>query len=1294
METGTTAVDMPGVEALEGLMQARQKEPSEIPVSPQSSLPSGQVGLPKFLDQATECTQLEVNIEADNSPPVNDGPNAAMLASVGEAEFQLDGVFVFPCTRPHVQEDQDATPSPSLPVENDDLKSAYSNSDSADSLSVGKGVVHDYGETENQSAFAERIDGDEWSDIDVNTPDKVRFGKAHSCDLDASSNNDKVGVSAAAAAAACTTTHDCDEENAMQQALGIELPDISVRAQVPGLVSLDELDIWGPVPWGNLRSRQLGQDGPFDFKFPLLQTSPTSPEPCRAHLKQPMSVVANREAVRRRALVFSPLNALAQEEDGGGASTNGLESSAGVDLRTRMLNELPVVVYDWRDVPNSISDKSVNEAPLPYHTSDRADFEQLRVDIENSGDRDKSLQREGGVQPLNFGMLTFDSHFECGNLLRAVQIGPYEYDLFIRSDINTQTYQQWWYFAITDTHPLGWKELAAARERKERSGPDDSKSAMAALYGTDGSGNSKGPLSLGVDTKGRVTYKFNIVNLCKPDSMYNRGMQPVVYSCQDAENCGQGWRRHGYDVSYYPNQYSRVDSRGSHFTLTFKVRFCNPGDVYMVAHSVPYTWSDNLRHIKHISEKKGVAGDILRRSILCHTLSGRECDLLTITDFRSDDSEIRGRRAVVITGRVHPGETPASWIVKGLLDFLTGPSQGARTLRTMFIFKVIPMLNPDGVFYGNNRCSLAGVDLNRQWQLPSPHRHPTINHAKSLIRQMQASRDVALYVDVHAHSRKNNVFMYGCEEKNRPKPSIRLIPTLVSKSPFGCTMFDVDDCIYHVGKGKETTARVVVSRELQVKCSYTVEATYCGADFGPLSGTQFSIRQFQTVGLGIVDALLQIHHNEAKYRVYATGLLSDLSVQIHGDKRARRALAVEQREREKRKNENVDTGKTLVVDGYTSILPNGTLLTNKFGVITPGWFAQLGLGVGRTTPASADWLKSSMFTYIQYGANIARAVAKLEADQHQRNRRRKSTNKKESRQSINDDAGTGGRQKQGEKVPGRLRRFRYGKRPSSEKKSTQRFKTPDGAVFEEQIFLSASGKRREKAYGVNAKLRLEQDRLAIMKQLSSMEVHGVVSPRSSESPHRVAAMGSSFRSLPSNNNNNNGGKLERQAVGMGSPLGYDGRRSGGEANAKSRKANKGLFAEAIDRRRRRRSSSNGSSSSSSALYSGGPSQVTTRGSSAKKPATGEASILLFEEKLPRGSSTSSTSHSKAKGTTSESSEMQIWRNRKARKVPMTRKSFHPPQSFKKSFAHHKSWRPRNRPGFSRVPPRRSAEKKT
>lgn len=64
--------------------------------------------------------------------------------------------------------------------------------------------------------------------------------------------------------------------------------------------------------------------------------------------------------------------------------------------------------------------------------------------------------------------------------------------------------------------------------------------------------------------------------------------------------------------------------------------------------------------------------------------------------------------------RVHPGETNASWMMKGVLDYLSSDCHSAIALREKFVFKIVPILNPDGVIVGNYRCSLAGGDLNRQ----------------------------------------------------------------------------------------------------------------------------------------------------------------------------------------------------------------------------------------------------------------------------------------------------------------------------------------------------------------------------------------------------------------------------------------------------------------------------------------------------------------------------------------------------------------------------------------------------
>lgn len=40
----------------------------------------------------------------------------------------------------------------------------------------------------------------------------------------------------------------------------------------------------------------------------------------------------------------------------------------------------------------------------------------------------------------------------------------------------------------------------------------------------------------------------------------------------------------------------------------------------------------------------------------------------------------QAKQAVVVTARVHPGETNGSWMMKGFLDFVTGNSTDAKAL--------------------------------------------------------------------------------------------------------------------------------------------------------------------------------------------------------------------------------------------------------------------------------------------------------------------------------------------------------------------------------------------------------------------------------------------------------------------------------------------------------------------------------------------------------------------------------------------------------------------------------------
>ena len=55
------------------------------------------------------------------------------------------------------------------------------------------------------------------------------------------------------------------------------------------------------------------------------------------------------------------------------------------------------------------------------------------------------------------------------------------------------------------------------------------------------------------------------------------------------------------------------------------------------------------------------------------------------------------KEVVFISARVHPGEVPAQHTMKGMLNLLLDPNDlCAKELRRRYVFKIIPLLNPDG----------------------------------------------------------------------------------------------------------------------------------------------------------------------------------------------------------------------------------------------------------------------------------------------------------------------------------------------------------------------------------------------------------------------------------------------------------------------------------------------------------------------------------------------------------------------------------------------------------------------
>ncbi|XP_053481286.1 cytosolic carboxypeptidase 6 [Ictalurus furcatus] len=307
------------------------------------------------------------------------------------------------------------------------------------------------------------------------------------------------------------------------------------------------------------------------------------------------------------------------------------------------------------------------------------------------------------------GHLVFDACFESGNLGRVDYISEFEFDLFIRPDTCNPRFRVWFNFTVEHV-----------RETQ------------------------------------RVI--FNIVNFSKTKSLYRDGMTPVVKSTSRPK-----WQRlPAKNVYYY-----RCPDHRRNYVMSFAFCFDREDDVYQFAYCYPYTYS-RLQHYLSSLEQRNL--DYLKREQLGLSVQQRKLDLLTITNPANLSPE-REKRVVFLTARVHPGESPASFICQGVIDFLVSQHPVAQVLRDHVVFKIVPMLNPDGVYLGNYRCSLMGFDLNRYWQDPSQWAHPTLHAVKQLIIQMNQDPKVSLefYIDVHAHSTMMNGFMYGnvFEEEER-----------------------------------------------------------------------------------------------------------------------------------------------------------------------------------------------------------------------------------------------------------------------------------------------------------------------------------------------------------------------------------------------------------------------------------------------------------------------------------------------------------------------------------------------
>ncbi|KAJ8930881.1 hypothetical protein NQ314_016301 [Rhamnusium bicolor] len=291
------------------------------------------------------------------------------------------------------------------------------------------------------------------------------------------------------------------------------------------------------------------------------------------------------------------------------------------------------------------------------------------------------------------GHLCFDASFETGNLGRVDLVSEYEYDLFIRPDTCNPKVRFWFNFTVDN-----------------------------------------------VKQDQRVI--FNIVNISKERNLFMEHMTPLVKSSSRPK-----WYSMSiFSFSIFSSAFSDFRQRipkafvfyqksavhQGHYVLSFSFGFDKEDDVFQFCLAPPYSYTRLQTFLNTLEKKATYLSENFKRELLESSVQKRRLDLITIGSLDRNQPKSK-RRVVAIMARVHPGESPASFVCQGLLELLISSNSIATVLREHVIFKIIPMLNPDGVFLGNYRSTVMGTDLNRSWHIANPWCHPTIKAAIDML---------------------------------------------------------------------------------------------------------------------------------------------------------------------------------------------------------------------------------------------------------------------------------------------------------------------------------------------------------------------------------------------------------------------------------------------------------------------------------------------------------------------------------------------------------------------------------
>lgn len=326
--------------------------------------------------------------------------------------------------------------------------------------------------------------------------------------------------------------------------------------------------------------------------------------------------------------------------------------------------------------------------------------------------------------------------------------------------------------------------------------------------------------------------KLSIINLNYSRPFSSPSYRPVYRSLPKQSE----WQRVQTEPMLEPNN--------AQFKYSWTYESMTSDPEHYFAFALPYPYSDIQKNLT-LFEKSCPSDSLFYKETIIKSIDGKDIDLITISN-RVNFTKEREQRipslfqsnvprvfksykpVIFISARVHPGETPASFLLDGLLMVILGNDTRGHLLRSNFVFKIIPVLNPDGVYRGNFRVDQNGVNLNRCYQDPSLFDHPSIYAVREYFLSIPS---VKYYFDLHSQMSKKSCFLFG----NYLGPEKQAENEIFAKLfELNSQYFELNDCDFSEKSmsakdpkdqnSKEGSGRVSFFNATGIIHSYTIES--------------------------------------------------------------------------------------------------------------------------------------------------------------------------------------------------------------------------------------------------------------------------------------------------------------------------------------------------------------------------------------------------------------------------------------------------------------------------------------